>query len=44
LERSDVEACAAQSVDRLVVGTTSSDLNEQLRQLEDFATRHGLRR
>ena len=28
----------------LVVGTTSTDLNEQLRQLEAFATLHGLRR
>jgi probable F420-dependent oxidoreductase len=44
MERSDVEAYAAQGVDRLVVGTTSADLNEQLRQLEAFATRHGLRR
>ena len=38
------EAYAAQGVDRLVVGTTSTDLNEQLRQLEAFATLHGLRR
>jgi alkanesulfonate monooxygenase SsuD/methylene tetrahydromethanopterin reductase-like flavin-dependent oxidoreductase (luciferase family) len=44
LARSGVEAYAAQGVDRLVVGTTSTDLNEQLRQLETFATLHGLRR
>jgi hypothetical protein len=44
LERSGVDAYAAQGVDRLVVGTTSADLDEQLRQLEAFATRHGLRR
>jgi probable F420-dependent oxidoreductase len=44
MERSGAEAYAAQGVDRLVVGTTSADLNEQLRQLEAFATRHGLRR
>jgi hypothetical protein len=44
IERSDVEAYAAQGVDRLVFGTTSTDLNEQLRQLEAFATLHGLRR
>lgn len=44
MERSGPEAYAAQGVDRLVVGTTSADLNEQLRQLETFATRHGLRR
>ncbi len=44
LERSGAEAYAAQGVDRLVVGTTSADLNEQLRQLEAFATLHGLRR
>jgi hypothetical protein len=44
MERSGVEAYAAQGVDRLVVGTTSTDLNEQLRQLEAFATLHGLRR
>jgi probable F420-dependent oxidoreductase len=44
MERSDVEAYAAQGVDRLVVGTTSANLNEQLRQLEAFATRHGLTR
>jgi len=43
-ERSGAEAYAAQDVDRLVVGTTSTDLNEQLRQLEAFATLHGLRR
>jgi hypothetical protein len=44
MERSGAEAYAAQGVDRLVVGTTAADLNEQLRQLEAFATRHGLRR
>ncbi|HUB38535.1 MAG TPA: TIGR03619 family F420-dependent LLM class oxidoreductase [Streptosporangiaceae bacterium] len=44
LEPSGVEAYAAQGVDRLVVGTTSGDLDEQLRQLEAFATLHGLRR
>jgi hypothetical protein len=31
-------------VDRLVVGMTSTDLNEQLHQLEAFATLHDLRR
>jgi probable F420-dependent oxidoreductase len=44
LEPGDAEAYAAQGVDRLVVSTTSTDLNDQLRQLEAFATRHGLRR
>jgi len=44
MERSSAQACAAQGVDRLVVGTTSTDLNEQLRQLEAFPTLHGLRR
>ena len=44
MDRSGVEAYAAQGIDRLVVGTTSSDLNEQLRQLEAFATLHSLRR
>jgi pimeloyl-ACP methyl ester carboxylesterase len=44
MERSGVEAYAAQGVDRLVVGTTSPDLNEQLRQVEAFATLHGVRR
>ena len=44
MERSGVEAYAAQGVDRLVVSATSTDLNEQLRQLEAFATRHGPRR
>jgi probable F420-dependent oxidoreductase len=44
MERGDVEGHAAQGVDRLVVGTTSSDRSEQLRQLEAFATLHGLRR
>jgi len=44
LEPGDVEAYAAQGVDRLVIGATSAGLDEQLRQLEAFATRHGLRR
>jgi probable F420-dependent oxidoreductase len=44
LEPSGAEAYAAQGVDRLVVSTTSTDLNDQLRQLEAFAARHGLRR
>jgi probable F420-dependent oxidoreductase len=44
LEPSGAEAYAAQGVDRLIVGTTSTDLNEQLRQLEAFAILHGLRR
>jgi probable F420-dependent oxidoreductase len=44
MDRSGAEAYAAQGVDRLVVGTSSTDLNEQLRQLEAFATLHGLRR
>ncbi len=44
MERGGAEAHAAQGVDRLVVSTTSTDLNEQLRQLETFAARHGLRR
>jgi hypothetical protein len=39
-----VEGYAAQGVDRLVVGTTTTDLDEQLRELETFAARHGLRR
>jgi probable F420-dependent oxidoreductase len=38
LDRRGVEAFAAEGVDRLVVSTTSTDLNEQLRQLEAFAT------
>jgi probable F420-dependent oxidoreductase len=44
IEPSGVEAYATQGVDRLVVGTTSTDLDEQLRQLEAFAARHGLPR
>jgi probable F420-dependent oxidoreductase len=44
LDPSGAEAYAAQGVDRLVIGTTAADLDGQLRQLEDFATRHGLRR
>src|SRR5262249_42291917 len=44
MEPSGAEAYAAQGVDRLVVSTTSTDLDEQLRQLEAFATLHGLRR
>jgi hypothetical protein len=44
MEPSGAESFAAQGVDRLVVSTTSADLDEQLRELEAFATRHGLRR
>jgi probable F420-dependent oxidoreductase len=44
LDRGGAEAYAAQGVDRLVVGTTSAGLDAQLRQLEAFATLHGLRR
>ena len=44
MDRSGAEAYAAQGVDRLVVGTTSTDRSEQLRQLEAFATLHDLRR
>jgi probable F420-dependent oxidoreductase len=44
MDRSAVETHAAQGVDRLVVGPTSTDLDEQLRELEAFATLHGLRR
>jgi probable F420-dependent oxidoreductase len=44
MERSDVEAHVAHGVDRLVVGTSSDDLTEQLRQLDAFADLHGLRR
>jgi probable F420-dependent oxidoreductase len=44
LQPSAAEAYVAQGVDRLVVSTTSADLNGQLRELEDFANRHGLRR
>jgi probable F420-dependent oxidoreductase len=40
---SSVESYAAQGVDRLVVNTSASDLDEQLRQLETFANVHGLR-
>lgn len=42
MERNGTEAYAAYGVDRLVVGTTSADLNEQLRQLGAFATLYGL--
>jgi probable F420-dependent oxidoreductase len=42
MEPSSVEAYAAQGVDRIVVGATGTDLDEQLRQLEAFATRYGL--
>jgi probable F420-dependent oxidoreductase len=42
MEPAQAEAYAAQGVDRLVVGTTSTDLDEQRRQLEAFATRHHL--
>jgi probable F420-dependent oxidoreductase len=44
IEPSGAAAYAAQGVDRLVVSTTSADRSEQLRQLETFAVRHGLRR
>ncbi len=44
MQPSGVEAYAAQGVDRLVVAATSTDLDEQLRRLEAFATLHGLRR
>jgi len=44
VDRSGVEAYAAEGVDRLVVSRTSTDLDEQLRQLEAFADRHGLQR
>jgi probable F420-dependent oxidoreductase len=44
MEPGGVESFAAQGVDRLVVSTTSADLDEQLRQIEAFATRHALRR
>jgi probable F420-dependent oxidoreductase len=40
MDPGDVAAYAAQGVDRLVVGTTSADRSEQLRQLEAFATLH----
>jgi probable F420-dependent oxidoreductase len=44
MDSGEVEAYASQGVDRLVVGPAPAGLGEQLRQLEDFATRHGLRR
>ena len=44
MEPGDAEAFAAQGVDRIVVGVPPGDLNDQLRQLEAFAARHGLRR
>jgi probable F420-dependent oxidoreductase len=44
MDQSSVEAYAAQGVERLVVGTTSGDLDEQLRRLEAFAALHGLGR
>jgi probable F420-dependent oxidoreductase len=44
MDPSDADAYAAQGVDRLVVSTTSAELDVQLRQLEAFAARHGLRR
>jgi probable F420-dependent oxidoreductase len=44
MEPADVEGYAAQGVDRLVLSTTSAELDEQLRQLEAFAALHGLRR
>jgi probable F420-dependent oxidoreductase len=43
MDRGDVEAYAGQGVDRLVLGTSAGDLTGQLRQLEEFATLHGLR-
>jgi probable F420-dependent oxidoreductase len=43
MEPRSVDAYAAQGVDRLVVSTTSIDLDEQLRQLDAFADRHNLR-
>lgn len=42
MDRGAVEALADQGVDRLVVGPTSIDLHEQLRQLEAFAILQGL--
>jgi probable F420-dependent oxidoreductase len=42
MEPSSVEAYAAQGVDRIVVGANGEDLDEQLRQLDAFATRYGL--
>ncbi len=42
MQPSGVEAHAAQGVGRLVVAATSTDLDEQLRRLEAFATLHGL--
>jgi hypothetical protein len=44
MERGSVEAHAAQGVDRLVVNLAATDLDDQLRDLEAFATRHGLGR
>jgi probable F420-dependent oxidoreductase len=44
LEPADVETYTTQGVDRLVVGTGPADLDDQLRQLEAFATRHNLHR
>ena len=44
MQPANVEAHAAQGVDRLVVGAATTDLNEALRQLEAFANLHGLRR
>jgi len=44
MEPNDAEAYAVQGADRIVVGVTSADPDEQLRQLDAFATLHGLRR
>ncbi len=43
LEPGAVEAYAAQDVDRLILSPPPAGLDDQLRQLEAFATRHGLR-
>jgi probable F420-dependent oxidoreductase len=44
LDLGGVEAFEADGVDRLIIGLTPGDLDTQLRQLEGFATLHGLRR
>lgn len=43
LEHGAVEAYAAQDVDRLILSPPPAGLDDQLRQLEAFAARHGLR-
>jgi hypothetical protein len=43
MDRAAADAYADQGVDRLVVSAASADLAGQLRQLEEFATLHGLR-